>query len=194
MLLYIIRKVCIKGPLPPSHFTSTARALKCSMLSSVLKVLLIQGKNWSPTHPWFRRPHLPWGPLPCRIPLLSRPHVGQGITSIAAQDRAPPLRVSFTTWTSVPRVRQTPVAVEEQGPWSSVFPWRKQVPGMEKHLSYASSWLEMLSQLHLVHSILPSALFLSLLLRAPSPMNFVVRVTYGAGAEKAQGTWSLQSC
>ena len=64
---------------------------------------------------------------------------------------------------------------------------------MEKGLSQASFWLVMLSQLHWVHGLLPSGLFLSLLLGAVSGRDFVVRVTYGAGAEKVQGTRLLLS-
>ena len=62
---------------------------------------------------------------------------------------------------------------------------------MEEGLSWASFWPEMLSQLQLVHSMLPSALFLSLFLGVAIPRGSLVRATYEAGAEKVQGRCSF---
>lgn len=94
-----------KVPWSPSIFRELSWGLPCSVLPSIVRVLLIQGKYWSPTHAYSKDLTCPKALHPVGFPFSQRPVMGMGHWQ-SCPGKDSPFRVSFTMSASAPRVRQ----------------------------------------------------------------------------------------
>lgn len=161
-----------EGPSPPPF----SLGLSCSVLPSILRVLVIQGKNWSPT------PHLPCSPFyPVGVPFSQRPMLVIGSPAwvsrknSTSQSRSAP-RVGQPWERAAQRLRQ----FRNRGmPWPLLLGFHLEKPG---------SWygegliLGLLSSRTVLSATFgpwhpAPGLFLSLLLSVASPRGSLVRAT-----------------
>lgn len=129
---------------------------------------LNSGKYWPPAHSCFKdhtclQPSTLWDSPCCRVKCGSwdRQQAELSWKGLTSQSQ-------FHHSASAPQVGQPWERATQwlrkfknrSIPWSLLLGtsfWREQVPGMEKSLSWTFSWPEMLPQLYVIHSTLPSA-------------------------------------
>lgn len=187
-VLYITCKICMKGPLSPPIFLGLPWHCPVWCFS-----LFWESYSDHQHIPGCKVLPCPEALCPVRSPSSQGPiTMGFKGPRHSCQGRAPPLGVSFT-----PEPGRHPRQLKNRDmPWSSLvsFPLQKASSWHGEGLILCFLLARCAFSAALGRSLLPSALFLSLLLGAVSRRGFVVRVPNGAGAEKVQGTRLLPSC